>query len=78
MGRSDSASAGSAPRSQRPVACAYAPCAGAGLQLVEPTARRGELGSDWRAVPLQVRLGKAGGRNPSRCASEQSDRLIVP
>ena len=30
MGRCDSASAVSVPRSQRPVACAYAPYAGAG------------------------------------------------
>ena len=47
----------------------------------------GELGSDWRAVPLPVRLGKAEAEIPAgvlpsstrrkrlRCAS---DRLIVP
>jgi len=83
MGWGDSASASSAPRSQRPAACAYAPCAEAGLRLrfqpvgltgrrVEPTPRRGELGSDWWRVPLPVRLA-----NPSMYASEQSDRPMT-
>ncbi len=74
----DSASASPAPRSQRPDACAYAPCAEAGLRLVEPTPRRGELGNDWRRVSPSVRLGKAEGRNTSVYASEQSDRPIGP
>jgi hypothetical protein len=38
----------------------------------------GELGNDWRRVPLSVRLGKAEGRNTSVYASEQSDRPIGP
>ena len=44
------------------------------LHVREP----GGLGSEWRRVPPSVRLGKAGGRNPSMYASEQSDRPIVP
>ena len=50
------------------MACAYAPCAGAGRA------------QQWLAerVPLPARLGKAGGRNPSKNAAEQSDRFILP
>jgi len=44
------------------------------LHVREP----GELGSGWQEVVLPVRLGKAGGRNPSKSAAEQSDRSIVP
>ena len=44
------------------------------LHVREP----GELGRGWQEVPLPVGLGKAGGRNSSKDAAEQSDRFILP